>query len=312
MAIKNTRKVVSKTTTKKSVVTTTTKKPAAPSDLKPGERRVNYEPSTGEVKRSFYDQKVDPRNIVPLEPSDTTSIGMSQPGYRIDMSRSHKNKSTGAYQAYYIKLAPNKKKPTTPTPSKETKSTTPKREEMDPSARLPIRKAKTIETTYKNEIVRSPKPTLKVPVEVKYKKEPKVKAMSKGGKPLQRLAKNVKATANNIVGPSKFKREEKLAGAFERTGKAVSTKGNSAKQNVKDIKEFKKFVKSEEGQKRYGKEAAKSLKKDLNQSKRYIKREEKGKNKYFNQEALNKTQDMSLAEIKRSKGKTQAGKRRFS
>ena len=310
MAIKNTKKVVSKTTTRKAVVTTTTKKSSSSSsDLKPGEVRVpsRYKP--------FSQQNYSPENIVPMEPADTASF--SKPGYRVDLSRSKKIKDGNAFQETYIKLAPNSAAKKTVT--KKT-TTAPNKSEDVKVGTLPIRKATTIETTRKEELVKRPKSTITVPVEVKRPSKVsgrlKITGKKAGASFNKRATKNVGTTVlagrvRGAVQNAKFNREEKLAGGYERVGKAVEQRGASMKENVKDIKEYKKYVKSAEGKKTLGKEA-KSIKKDLNLSKRYLKREDKGKNKYFNKEALNKTQEMTLSELKKSKGKTQAGRTRYS
>lgn len=158
------------------------------------------------------------------------------------------------------------------------------------------------------------------PIEVKYKKETKVKALSKGGKPLQRLATNVKATAKNIVGPAKFKREEKLAGAYER--QKVNLTGETSKEKIAQLKGDRKYLRSKEMRKtgqgttlKSKMERAKTLsgaRKDLRQAEKYVKKEAKGKIKYFTQDAMNKKEQLTLDEMKKRKSTNQAGKTRYS
>lgn len=183
---------------------------------------------------------------------------------------------------------------------------------VDISAKLPIRKPTTIKNNKPSELQKSAPIKSKVSVEIKYKKQPKVTSLSKGGKPGQRFISNVKTTAKNIVGKSKFKREEKLAGGFERVGKHTIQEDSFKKDALKDIKDRKSYVKSAEGKKALGKKEAKSQKKDLNLSTRYLKREFKNKNDYFTRSALAEKKEMTQAEMRKSNKKTQAGKTRFS
>jgi len=157
------------------------------------------------------------------------------------------------------------------------------------------------------------------PVEVKYKKETKVKAMSKGGKPLQRLTTNVKATAKNVVGPAKFKREEKLAGAYERQKTGLE---GTSKEKLAQLKSDRKYLRSSEMRKtgqgntiKSKMERAKTLsgaRKDIRQAEKYVKKEAKGKIKYFTQDALNKKEQLTSDQMKKRKSTNQAGKTRYS
>lgn len=173
--------------------------------------------------------------------------------------------------------------------------------------KLPIRK---INSSVPKSTIQKSKQT--VPVEIKYKKEPKVKAMSKGGKPLQRLATNAKATAKNIVGPAKFKREEKLASAYEKNKAGLNQM--SYKEKVADLKERKKYLRSSEMKKTEGmdRKTLNTAKKGLRQAEKYVKKESKGKIKYFTQAALGKTMEVTDKQSKTKPKKIQAGKVRFS
>lgn len=129
---------------------------------------------------------------------------------------------------------------------------------------------------------------------------------------MQRLSTNVKATAKNIVGPAKFKREEKLAGAYEKNKAGLN--GMSSKEKAADLKERRKYLKSSEMRKTEGmdRKTLNTAKKSLRQAEKYVKKESKGKMKYFTQEALGKTKEVTDKEAKSKNKKIQAGKVRFS
>lgn len=173
--------------------------------------------------------------------------------------------------------------------------------------KLPIRKLTS--SAPKSDVIQKRKTT--VPVEVKYKKETKVKAQSKGGKPGQRLVTNVKATAKNIVGPAKFKREEKLAGAYERNKAGLT---GTSKEKIADLKGQRKYLRSAEMKNTNGMTPQKlrGERKSLRQAEKYVKKEAKGKIKYFTKEALGKTMEVTDSKSKTKSKKIQAGKIRFS
>jgi hypothetical protein len=174
--------------------------------------------------------------------------------------------------------------------------------------KLPIRKISA--SASKSDMIQKPKKT--VPVEVKYKKEIKVKRQTAGGKMGSRIVSNAKATAKNIVGPAKFKREEKLAGAYERNKAGLSQM--SSKEKVADLKGQRKYLRSSEMKKTAGMtpQKLKEAKKGLRQAEKYVKKEASGKVKYFTQAALGKTMEVTDSKSKTKSKKIQAGKVRYS
>ena len=308
MAKQNARKVVSKTTTK--------------SDLKPGERRVPSE------FKPFSEQNYSRESIVPMQPADTSSF--SKPGYRVDLSRSQKVTDSNAYQPTYIKLSPNSGKKSTktttekkPTTKKPTTAPTPSKSE--PVGNLAIKKATTI-ATKSDDRIQAPKYKVAVAIERPgkgggLKKVTGKKAGSSFGK---RVTKNVgltglKGRVKGAVANAKFNREEKLAGAYERNKAGLS---GTSKEKVAELKANRKYLRSKEMLRtgagttdKSRAERAQALakeRKSIRQAERYVKKEVKGKVKYFTQDAMNKTQDLTSAQIKKMKGTKQAGKVRYS
>lgn len=172
---------------------------------------------------------------------------------------------------------------------------------------LPLRKLNT--SAPKSDGIQKRKTT--VPVEVKYKKETKVKSVTKGGKPGQRLVTNVKATAKNIVGPAKFKREEKLSGAYERQKAGLT---GTSKEKIAELKGQRKYLRSAEMKNTKGMtpQELRGERKSIRQAEKYIKKEAKGKIKYFTKAALGKTMEVTDSKLKTKSKKIQAGKVRYS
>lgn len=119
---------------------------------------------------------------------------------------------------------------------------------------------------------------------------------------------------------AKFRREEKLAGAYTRTKEAIQKKGddaswnmglhpkNKAKQTM--LKDFKGELKTakKSATDKGAKKAAGSAIKDVRKSQRFEKREVAGRNKYFTKEKMAEQVEKKPG----MKGRMQAGKMRYS
>ena len=119
---------------------------------------------------------------------------------------------------------------------------------------------------------------------------------------------------------AKFRREEKLAGAYTRTKEAIQKKGddaswnmglhpkNKAKQTM--LKDFKGELKTakKSATDKVAKKAAGSAIKDVRKSQRFEKREVAGRNKYFTKEKMAEQVEKKPG----MKGRMQAGKMRYS
>ncbi len=140
------------------------------------------------------------------------------------------------------------------------------------------------------------------------------------GGPIQ---KNKVTKANlNIKGQiegAKFRREEKLAGAYTRTKEAIQKKGDDASWNMglhpknknkqAMLKDFKGELKSakKSATDKGAKKAAGSAIKDVRKSQRFEKREVAGKNKYFTKSKMAE----QVEKKSNMKGVMQAGKMRY-
>ena len=172
------------------------------------------------------------------------------------------------------------------------------------------------------------KPGPRKPVEMVYKaiqapggKTRQVKNTPRVGGPIQK--NKITKTKLNIKGQiegAKFRREEKLAGAYTRTKEAIQKKGDDASWNMglspknktkqAMLKDFKGELKTtkKSATDKGTKKAAKSSIKDVRKSQRFEKKEMAGKTKYFT-----KSKMAEQVEKKPSmKGRMQAGKMRYS
>jgi hypothetical protein len=172
------------------------------------------------------------------------------------------------------------------------------------------------------------KPGPRKPVEMVYKaiqapggKTRQVKNTPRVGGPIQK--NKITKTKLNIKGQiegAKFRREEKLAGAYTRTKEAIQKKGDDASWNMglspknktkqAMLKDFKGELKTtkKSATDKGTKKAAGSAIKDVRKSQRFEKKEMAGKTKYFT-----KSKMAEQVEKKPSmKGRMQAGKMRYS
>jgi uncharacterized protein YcfJ len=194
--------------------------------------------------------------------AEDATEAFDKPGYKLDLSKSKKG-WTGTrwqYQPYYVKSDEK-----------------PKREEI--TAKLPTKKL--VSKPIDKSIQKSSTPKKEAVEKPKFEPSPKTKKLTKGSG----RTGNIGTAVKNVVGKRVFKKEEKMAGAYNRATSASGTgsqagmnKMNRAKElqdQVKELKSVRKDVKKSTGY---------DVKKDIKDTKKALKWSEKvgsGNNRYL-------------------------------
>jgi hypothetical protein len=263
-----------------------------------GQRKApNYEYTAG-IGRKSGGLKLSDSELEAFNKRQQEEMGYNMKAKEVRYAKGDKGASSGrpeAYQVYYAD--PTKEKNYYKTPTKVTPSTTPKTPEKMEVGKLPTRKL----------TISSPQATL---AKAPKKKEMVSKAIEgpKGqGRQFKSAPKAGKFTSGNRILKSagtpgggaegrKFRKEEKLAGAYVRTQK-LADKGQGAKSFRGDLKAARKETGVKVG----------SAIKDTRKAQKFENKEAAGKIKYFTKSKMAET----IEKKPTSKGKMQAGKMRY-
>jgi hypothetical protein len=244
-------------------------------------------------------------NLSAEDRKNSTSFG----GYQVDYFDPVKDKSV--YEA-----ADSKRKAV----SKLSSLTSPKSATPAKPATTPYKKPADVYQEYLKPGPPRPVEMVNKAIEGPSGKGRKIKNTPRVGGSIQK--NKITKTNMNIKGQiegAKFRREEKLAGAYTRTKEAIQKKGddaswnmglhpkNKAKQTM--LKDFKGELKTakKSATDKVAKKAAGSAIKDVRKSQRFEKREVAGRNKYFTKEKMAEQVEKKPG----MKGRMQAGKMRY-